>query len=202
MPTDLSVRVALPLKVARLISDILNPAAVSAPVFAVLSWHTAESLPDRVEAAAVSVFFSSVIPSVYVGYLRVKGIITDVYIPDRSQRTSPLVVGTTSYLIGLLILLLLRAPRTVSGLMLSYAANTMVLLFVTRRWKISIHTMGVSGPVAALLMIYGAEALPFFALLLAICWARMKLGVHALPEVVAGGLVGLTLTPLLLSLFI
>jgi len=46
--------------------------------------------------------------------------------------------------------------------------------------------MGVSGPFAALVYVFGLTALPFLVLLILIGWSRIKLECHNLSQVLAG----------------
>jgi membrane-associated phospholipid phosphatase len=65
---------------------------------------------------------------------------------------------------------------------------------ITRRWKISIHTTGIAGPLVALTYQFGWMLLPLYILIPIVGLARVKMHRHTQLQVVAGGILGVAMT--------
>jgi membrane-associated phospholipid phosphatase len=96
----------------------------------------------------------------------------------------------------------MKAPAMVTALMLCYAGNTLVMMLITRRWKISIHASGIAGPTTALIASLGIWASIFFVLLVPVGWARIKLKAHTPTQLLAGALVTVPLTWIQLRIYL
>ena len=115
-------------------------------------------------------------------------------IVSRKQRINPLVVGTLMYFMGFIVYKILGAPAIVTGLMFCFATNTLLVVMVTHFWKISIHSMGISGPIMALHIMYGGIILWAYPLIFIVALSRYILKRHTIPQIIAGIAVGLLLT--------
>jgi len=89
-----------------------------------------------------------------------------------------------------------------TALLLCYSINTGVVLLITTKWKISVHTTGLSGPVAALILLLGPVGALFGILYPILIWSRVLLKKHTLAQAIAGGVQGFFLTVLEMYLFI
>ena len=172
-------------------------AALNAPLIALLSFIPliiSQRAPNPLQLIAMTTFFGSVLPLSSTYYLVRKGIIPDIYASDRATRTEPFLWAMASYLMGVTALMYLNAPFVVTALMACYFVNTIVMLIITMYWKISIHAVGVTGPVTALVFQLGAWMLPFFLLMLPVAWARVELKAHNRLQVAAGAILSTFLT--------
>ena len=172
-------------------------AALNAPLIALLSFIPliiSQRTPNPLQLIAITTFFGSVLPLSSTYYLVRKGIIPDIYASDRATRTEPFLWAMVSYLMGVTALMYLNAPFVVTALMACYFVNTIVMLIITMYWKISIHAVGVTGPVTALVFQLGARMLPFFLLMLPVAWARIELKAHNRLQVAAGAILSTFLT--------
>jgi hypothetical protein len=113
----------------------------------------------------------------------------------------PLIVGIVSYLIGFLICIFLNLDNFLTLLLLCYSVNTGVVLLFTTQWKISVHTTGLSGPVAALILLLGPVGSLFGILYPMVIWSRVLLKKHTLSQAICGGVQGFFLTVLEMYLF-
>jgi membrane-associated phospholipid phosphatase len=182
-------------QLARLICEIFNPLTNPLIAFLLLvmaqpSLHPAQNLLWLL----LSGLFSSGLILVYIAYLKQIKVIESTELIIREQRISPLTFAVLSYTIGYAALLLCGAPVLVKGLMFCYATNTLLVLLITRWWKISIHTTGIAGPLVALLFQFGPGMLPMFILIPLIGMARVTMQRHTPPQVIAGGLLGTLMT--------
>ena len=142
---------------------------------------------------ATSILFAGIFPIVLTVFWRhIRKIPYDI--PDKDDRTFLLVVVIVSYLAGTIALLDLHAPWLVTALMICYCTNTILVLVINLRWKISIHAMGTAGPMTAVIFAGGLPGLLFAGLLLPVMWSRVHLRRHTLAQVVAGAALGFLLT--------
>jgi membrane-associated phospholipid phosphatase len=182
------------LKFAHLISNALNPIIVPILTFGLL---IAYKFHGELAWAwfVTGIFFCSITPIVYVAILHRLGKVNDYDISKRELRKNPLAVGIMSYLLGFALLRYLNAPMLMQGLLLCYAFNTFVVLIITLWWKISIHCLALTGPLAALWLVFGTPVLIVTAVLIPLmCWSRVTLKAHTPAQTVAGSALGFCFT--------
>ena len=189
-------------KFAEAISVILCAPLIAIYTFAALIYFKRPASP--ILLLTISSLFGSVLPLATIIYMVKKGIIPDINASDRQTRIKPFICALASYLIGVIALILVGAPQILIALMVCYFVNSLVMMAITRIWKISLHASGIAGPATFLVHELGVTMLPLFALLLPTAWARIKLGEHNLNQIMAGALltIGLTLAQLELFLMI
>ena len=185
-------------KIAETISTITQPPIITIPLFLiicmVLSFENGTfSLSKFLTLELISLVFTSLLPMAII-LLWAKRINTDRDISNREDRFVPLVVGIVSYFIGVLVSLILNADNFLTLLLLCYAVNTGVVLLITFRWKISVHTTGISGPIAALILLLGSVGAVFGVIYPIVIWSRVLLKKHTLAQAICGGVQGFILT--------
>lgn len=181
-------------KLARIISEISIPPLMAAVVFPILCFYSEPDTTRAIFETFVCWMSSAILPILYIAHLDKKGQVSHRHIPIKEQRTRPYLVGSASYTVGLVILLLLNAPFVVWGLMFCYITNTMMVVVINLRWKISAHATGVTGALAGAHFALGAIVLPFYLVLAPVCWARLRLGAHTPAQLLAGTALGITMT--------
>jgi hypothetical protein len=172
-------------------------AAMNAPLIALLTFIPlilSQGVPSSLGLIAITTLFGAILPLSSTYYLVRKGIIPDIYASDRESRTEPFLWAMASYLMGVTALLYVNAPFVVTALMACYFVNAIVMLIITFYWKISIHAVGVTGPITALVFQLGTKMLPFFLLMLPVAWARLELKAHDKKQVAAGAILSSFLT--------
>lgn len=194
------------LKIAKTISTITNPPIICIPLFfiicLVLSFENGMfNFNKFIVLELISLIFASILPMAIIVYWA-KKLNTDKDISNRQDRFTPLVVGIVSYFIGFLVSLALGLSDFLTGLLLCYSINTGVVLLITAKWKISVHTTGLSGPVGALILLLGPIGALFGILYPILIWSRVTLKKHTLAQAIAGGVQGFFLTVLEMYLFI
>ncbi|MBP3790959.1 MAG: hypothetical protein ILA26_02895 [Methanobrevibacter sp.] len=193
------------LKIAKPISTFTNPPIICIPLFLIicltLSFTNGEfDFTKFVKLEAISLIFASILPMVIILFWA-KKLGTDKDISNRSDRYMPLIVGIVSYFIGFLICLIFNVDNFLTCLLLCYSVNTGVVLLITTKWKISVHTTGLSGPNAALILLLGPIGALIGVLYPLIIWSRVLLKKHTLAQAIAGGAQGYFLTVLEMYLF-
>ena len=192
-------------KIAETISTITQPPIITIPLFLiicmVLSFENGTfSLSKFLTLELISLVFTSLLPMAII-LLWAKRINTDRDISNREDRFVPLVVGIVSYFIGVLVSLMLNADNFLTLLLLCYAVNTGVVLLITFRWKISVHTTGISGPIAALILLLGPIGAAFGVIYPIVIWSRVLLKKHTLAQAICGGVQGFILTVVEMHLY-
>ncbi len=170
-------------------SHILSAPTDAAIAFVSLSLLDSASLSQT----AVSIIFASVIPIAGIIFIA-KTERVDYDIPKRSMRIKPFIIGIINYFIGFILLLWLKTPVLMTGLMLAYVINTTIMLVITLYWKISIHAAGVTGPLTFIIYRLGLWSSFLYLLVIPVGLIRLKLKEHTLPQVIAGAILTILIT--------
>jgi len=160
----------------------------------------AETWKEFMLWATVAVSFVTIIPFIYI-YIRVKqGKLTDIHIVIRGQRIIPLLFALISALIGLFILRLLNAPKELIHLGICYIINGIVFILITQFWKISLHCGVMAGCITSLAYIVTAKMSFLFLLVPIVAWARIKGKHHNFIQTLAGAIIAIIVTGLILQI--
>ena len=182
-------------KIAHIISVVTVPPTFSFLAFTLLTSHFEQgNALHKFSVAFVAITFSSILPILYILYLRKQKTVSSYDVPLREQRTNPYLMSVLNNSIGFFLLLFMHASLYVWTLMWCYAINTFILFWINKYWKISAHTMGIAGPMIMLSVLFGWNVLFFLPLLFLVGWARIELRVHSIAQVVAGSVAGAVLT--------
>ncbi len=177
-------------RVARIVSEVLAPAVLVALLLVVVGWHAGEASGVSRWWGLPGAIFAAVIPLGYVLHGVRTGRLTDHHIPDRAARRVPLLFGVASLCAGLILLVLLGAPREVLALLVAGGTGLVIFALVTHWWKMSIHAGVAAGALATMAVIYGPAALLGAPLVVLGGWARVRLTAHTPAQVVVGALAG------------
>ena len=194
------------IKMAKTVSTLTQPPIICIPLFLIISYvisleNGVLNLNKFITSESISLVFTSILPMAII-LLWAKIINTDNDISNRQDRYVPLIVGIVSYFIGVLVSLFLNQDNFLTLLLLCYAVNTGVVLLITVRWKISVHTTGISGPIAALILLLGPAGAAIAIIYPIVIWSRVLLKKHTLAQAICGGVQGFFLTVLEMYLFI
>ena len=196
-------------KIAESISTFTNPPILCIPLFLIICFYLSSSFDygfsfdwaKFIILEGISLLFISILPMAIILFWA-KKLNTDKDISNRSDRYVPLLVGVASYFIGFLVALALKIDWFLTILILCYAIDTFIVMLITTKWKVSIHTTGLSGPVAALIILLGPIGALFGLIYPVLIWSRVLLKKHTLAQAIVGGAQGFFLTCLWIYLFI
>ena len=153
------------------------------------------SKPQLVLWSSLSVFFSTIVPALFVLIQVLRGKITDVHVMEREQRGGPFVVAIVSSAVGAGVLLYMNAPTQVWSIGLILAINGLIMLWITSFWKISMHVSVLAATVmAAIVTIPGVTQWQLLIMLPALIWARVTRGRHSLWQGIGGAGVACIIT--------
>lgn len=187
-------------RVARWITNVFSPQVLvigMPPVVGLLSdgWRgTAWGL-------VASVLCGGIPAAVIAAGVR-SGRLDSHHIVDRSLRTRPLLVAVAAVVAALALLSVLGAPTLLIATVGAMLAGLAVTVPVTLWWKISFHAAVTAGTVVVFSHVLPpTPALTTGTLITAaVCWSRIRVTHHTLPQVLAGTAAGATPAWLVLTL--
>ena len=193
------------LQIADKISTLTNPPIICIPLFLVISIvlsfdNGAFDVYKFIALELISLVFASILPMAIILYWA-KRLGTDKDISNRQDRFTPLIVGIISYFIGFLLCFATAIDNFMTLLMLCYSINTFIVMLITTKWKISVHTTGLSGPVGALILLLGPFGAILGILYPILIWSRVLLKKHTMAQAICGAVQGFFLTVLEIYLF-
>ena len=182
------------------IAAVLNAPFISLYTFAYII--AVLSPTNALLVFALTALFATLLPMIMIYIMVKRGLLKDVYVYDRRNRFKPFLGATLCYFLGLVALLAVSAPLLVTVLMAGYLVNTIFMMLITLRWKISIHASGIAGPATFLIYVFGIQFWWTLLLIIPVGWARLKLKAHTPAQIIVGFLLTVALTYALLSIFL
>lgn len=181
---------------ASLLSTILAHPLVSGATVLIMSLGNPDGGGDPIapSAVALGVLFISVFPVTAVVYHAWRGNV-DLNVSSREKRPLFFVPALLSY-VAASVLFWFFSLRPLYIVSVCYVAVTSATFAFTLRWKISIHTAAVAGPITLLAFSFGPVMLPLYLLVAALFWARVHLGAHSATQAAMGVLVSTAVTSL------
>jgi membrane-associated phospholipid phosphatase len=175
-------------KLARLISNILNPFLVSIIVIILLAFKATDTVVDAVKWALISLALS-VLPVFIVIISMVKRRKLDgLFVNPREQRNPLYILASSLGALGCGLLWHLKAPHMLSVLFTAGLISIVIFMAINYFWKISLHTAFTAASVAVIIMVYGVASAWTLVFLPLVAWARIELKQHSAAQVVTGGL--------------
>ncbi|MEV4415670.1 phosphoesterase PA-phosphatase [Catellatospora sp. NPDC049609] len=171
-------------RAAAIVSEVLAPG-----VFAALLPLTVGALTAGLRGALwglAAAVFTAVIPLLIIRSGVRRGRLNSHHIDRREDRAVPLGLSILSVAAGLGLLTVLGAPATVRATVAAFGAALALTTLVNLVWKLSAHAATVSAAAVVLTAALGAPGTAAWAMVLVVCWARLRLGAHDLAQVVAG----------------
>ena len=187
-------------RLSRWLSILLDSSVLAVPIFLGAAWsEVAEFLP-ALGWTALALLFADGVPLTYIALGRKFGWVSGFDLPRREERAPFIAINLVGNLLGFFLLRALNAPASLSTLLLIYVALGVMMMTISSFWKISLHAGGVAGFAAFLTWMFcPVWALAFLALPL-IGWARVYRKRHNWAQVWAGGIVGASVTLIVLAL--
>lgn len=206
------------LVVATMVSYVVNPLVLPPLVYGLVLAHIGASAGDVALGAGIGGVFLGVVPLLHVGWMRYRGEVRSLEIRDRRKRIEPFVVALAATLAALFAVgaLDMRGRRLLAALLGCHFLNTVLLLGITRWWKISVHCASMAGALGTLVFVwahvpgstldttlYGGGILGAGVILvLLLLWARVRSRAHTLEQATAGTVLGLVAPYLELSVLV
>jgi membrane-associated phospholipid phosphatase len=129
-------------------------------------------------------------PVLYLLWLLKQGLITDIHLRVRAERTRPLLVSLSLALLTWVLLAAANAPRLLIILAAATSLQTALFFIITIYWKISLHSASAAAMAVLAWLLYGSMAWGLILTIPLIAWARVRLDRHTLSQTVAGAVLG------------
>jgi membrane-associated phospholipid phosphatase len=174
-------------RLARAISNVGSPPVLTALMMGL----TASTLPEPGAWgwAGAFVLVAVLTPLLHVAWLVKHGAITDLDVQRREQRVRPLVVTLICLGVAWLMLVVGMAPVRLIVLAAALWLQTLAILVITWRWKISVHTAVAAGTATVIGGLFGV-LWPLVLGVPLIAWSRVRLQRHTWLQTGAGALLG------------
>jgi len=189
-------------QITRIISTLFVPPSFTIIIFTYFAFHFENEFDKRFILILITFTFGFIFHIIFFFYLRRKGRLTDSDASIKEERTLPYLISTLFYISGFVIILYFQINIISTALWFCYISNTVLITLINKYWKISAHTMGASGPLAALFFAVGWNAIFLSPLILLIGWARVHRKMHNLSQVIVGALLGFISTYLQMYIII
>lgn len=170
------------------ISQLCNPPLMTAIGIALTGYMI--SIPIAWFWATVYGLLTVLTPALYVIYLFRKGVVTDLHLTVREERTRPLVVTLGAAFVAWLVLYGGEAPQLLVTLAAANVLQACLFFGITLHWKISAHSAAAAALAFLALVLIGRMALPLVATVPLIAWARVRMQHHTVGQTTAGALLG------------
>ncbi|MCM2518283.1 phosphatase PAP2 family protein [Streptomyces griseoincarnatus] len=175
-------------RLARRITDWLEPKNWIIAVTLLVGWHTAQW--TGVAWGVVGALFAAVIPITFIKSGIRKGHWGDRHVGEKPARLVVMAVILLSVATGIVLMLVAGAPHTMVGLIVSMLVTLAILTAITFAWKISVHQAVSAGACAMLVQTYGPWMALGFLLVIVVGWSRVELRDHTRNQVIAGTILG------------
>ena len=173
-------------KLARIISTVFVPPVFTIVTFTIFALLLENETQKQLAVILVAFVFGFAAPIALYMVFRKSGKLSDKDALIKEERTIPFFIATGFYAVGFVLLIVLDVNIISIAFWFCYITNTLLTILINRNEKISVHTMGASGTMAALTFIFGPVALFLMILVIIVGWARIRLECHSFIQVVLG----------------
>lgn len=150
----------------------------------------------------------TVVPVALMPLLKYRNIISSYSMNTRSERIVPMAIGSLMYLITTIIFYSFQVPTIIQSFILATTILSVLILIITLRWKISIHSAGVGSLLATVMalsvrMYANLEAIwiPLIFISGLVMASRLYLNSHNPPQIYSGFALGFLTIWLVLVVF-
>ena len=175
-------------KLARVITNALNPFFIFTALYALVAFGEAGAARGSLYLA-VELFAAAAVAG-YVLLMHRRSRVGDFWISARAERLIPALFLLSAFVVLLVILFVLDAPRDLVLLTLSIGLASAAVAGITLLWKASAHCTVAGHAVAAGLLLLGPLGLVFLLALPLVVWSRVVEKAHTLPQTLAGAALG------------
>ena len=175
-------------RLARLISNILNPFVVSFIIIVLLAFQDTSSTTEALKWALISLAISVIPVFIIVTFLVHSKKLDGFFANPRQQRNIVYLLASVLGAIDCGLMWYLNAPDLLAVAFTAGLAAIVVFTGINYFWKISLHAAFLAASVTVVTIVYGVIVIWTLVLLPLVAWARIELKQHSLAQVVTGGL--------------
>jgi membrane-associated phospholipid phosphatase len=175
-------------RLAKLITNIVNPFLVSAVLLVLLAFKDTAKTGEAIKWASISLALSVIPVFILVVFMVRRKKLEGLFDNPRQQRNVIYIMASVLAALGCALLWWLKAPHLLSVTFTAGLICMVIFMSLNYYWKVSVHTAFTAAAVVMLIMVYGAIAAWTVVLVPTVAWARIKLQQHSLSQVVIGSL--------------
>lgn len=199
------------MRFAQFISVVGHPLFM--PVYAMFltfEFNPYIDLPNSIQAIVLTILsvFTILLPLITTIILQKLGVVKSIYMKTAEERKWPFLLSVLWYYLGFEILTKLALPISLYLLMIGAITVILIAHFITLRWKISVHMLGIGGVIGAMIGLSQRFQFDHFYIILIlffiaglIGYARLKTNSHNYRQVYAGFILGVIIEWIAVSLF-
>ncbi|MGF1473891.1 MAG: hypothetical protein ACFB50_19400 [Rubrobacteraceae bacterium] len=182
-------------RVATLVSIFTRQPILAVPVFLAVGYAAGAPDPTPTLAwATACLLATTVLPLIYLLYLRRSGSVRDDANIQRTERTGPLLVVSAFWFVVFVFFALLGLPEFLRATFLAYLLVPPAFSLLTRYTNPSLHAAGAAWAAVVFVNAFGVWGL-FAAVLLPLTWwSRLALQRHTRKELLIGTVVSAVFT--------
>jgi len=188
-------------RLAKLISNIVNPFLVSFVLIILLSFESTSSTSGALKWSSISIALSVLPVFVVVVYLVRNQKLEGIFVNPRHQRNKIYLLASALAVVGCLVLFYAGAPRLLVAAFVAGMVGIVIFMGINFFWKISLHTAFAAASVTVLIIVYGAIGASTVVLLPPVAWARTGTKLHSLAQVATGALLAAVIVAIVFWLF-
>jgi membrane-associated phospholipid phosphatase len=175
-------------RIARLISNILNPFIFSAALLVLLSFYDTASTGEALKWVGVSLAISVVPVFIIVVWLVRRKKMDGLFDNTNHQRRIVYLLASVLGAVGCGLMWGLQAPELLAVTFITGFIEIVVFMGINYYWKISLHTAFAAAAVTVVSLVYGVTAVWTLILLPLVAWSRIELKQHSLMQVISATL--------------
>ncbi len=188
-------------RIAKLISNILNPFLVTIIIILLLSFESTSSTLGALKWSLILIALSILPVFSVIFYLVQKGRLDGIFVSARKPRTKIYWLAGAFSGAGCVILPYFGAPSILVAIFVAGFSAVVIFMCINLWWKISLHTAFIAASVTMLVIVYGWLAAIAAVLIPLMSWARIELKHHSLAQVAAGTLLAALIVVVVFYLF-
>jgi hypothetical protein len=149
--------VKLSTRFSRILSVLFHP--VFMPVYGLMIIFFAPTFMVHLPVSMKRIIFLlaainlTVVPLALMPLFKYRNIISSYHMDKRSEQIVPLAIGTMMYIVTTVIFYSYQIPVMIKSFMLAATVTSALILIITFRWKISIHSVGMGALLASVIVL-------------------------------------------------
>ena len=166
-------------------------------------------IPKNVQVIVLTILtiFTILLPLLTAIILHKLGVVKSIYMKTAEERKWPFLLSVLWYYLGFELLTNVSLPASLYLLMIGAITVILIAHFITLRWKISVHMLGVGGVIGAMIGLSQRFQFNHFYIIIVlffvaglIGYARLKTNSHNYRQVYAGFVLGIMVEWIAVSL--
>lgn len=183
-------------RIACIISGVGSPPLVITATMLLVALHAGSGIWPWF---ALHISLAVLVPVLRLAWQVQRGWITDLDVQLRKERLGPMLFTLLCNATVTLLFLLGGAPQILLSVVMGLDVILLLIFLITLRWKISVHCAMATAAALITLWLTGIS-LPLLVAVPFIGWSRVYLHRHTVPQTVAGALLSLCVSMVLIAL--